>query len=118
MLLSDHYKNYRGPELISAILGGENITAKATQLYGENNNWHGCLWTYKEAFGDKCENKNYRFDFKGKDGKEVTLLVSGKAAKAIKHGRICKPNSSVEVTITGMIKEGTITAAKLTEKKK
>jgi len=70
MLLSDHYKNYRGPELISAVLGGENITAKATQLYGENNNWHGCLWTYKEAFGDKCENKNYRFDFKGKDGKE------------------------------------------------
>ena len=32
MLLSHHYKNYRGPELISAILGGENITAKATQL--------------------------------------------------------------------------------------
>jgi len=57
------------------------------------------------------------FVSKDKDGKEVTLLVAGKAAKAIKHGRICKPNSSVEVTITGAIKEGTITAAKLTEKK-
>tara|TARA_Y100001934_G_scaffold221271_1_gene263755 strand:+ start:497 stop:811 length:315 start_codon:yes stop_codon:yes gene_type:complete len=59
------------------------------------------------------------FVFKGKDGKEITLHVTGKAAKAIKHGRICKPNTSVEVTITGTVnKEGTITAAKLTEKKK
>ena len=66
----------------------------------------------------KAEKCTPAFVSKGKDGKEVTLLVSGKAAKAIKHGRICKPNSSVEVTITGTIKEGTITAAKLTEKKK
>jgi len=66
----------------------------------------------------KAEKCSPAFVSKGKDGKEVTLLVSGKAAKAIKHGRICKPNSSVEVTITGTIKEGTITAAKLTEKKK
>tara|TARA_Y100000588_G_scaffold39270_1_gene37590 strand:+ start:118 stop:438 length:321 start_codon:yes stop_codon:yes gene_type:complete len=58
------------------------------------------------------------FVSKGKDGKTVTLLVKGKAAKAIKHGRICKPNSSVEVTITGLIKEGAITADKLAEKKK
>ena len=28
MLLSDHYKNYRGPKLIKAILGDENITKK------------------------------------------------------------------------------------------
>jgi hypothetical protein len=55
---------------------------------------------------------------KDKDGKTVTLLVKGKAAKAIKHGRICKPNSSVEVTITGLIKAGAITADKLAEKKK
>lgn len=65
----------------------------------------------------KAEKCSPAFVSKDKDGKEVTLLVAGKAAKAIKHGRICKPNSSVEVTITGEIKEGTITAAKLTEKK-
>ena len=58
------------------------------------------------------------FVSKGKDGKTVTLLVKGKAAKAIKHGRICKKDSSVEVTITGLIKEGAITAEKLAEKKK
>ena len=65
----------------------------------------------------KAEKCGPAFVSKDKDGKEVTLLVAGKAAKAIKHRRICKPNSSVEVTITGEIKEGTITAAKLIEKK-
>ena len=68
MLVSDHYKNYRGPPLTSAILGEENITGKMNELYGENNNWHGCIWTYKEAFGENCANKNYRFDFKDKNG--------------------------------------------------
>ena len=68
MLLSDHYKNYRGPELISAILGGENITAKATQLYGENNNWNGVLWTYEELLGKDSGNKQFYFEFENKDG--------------------------------------------------
>ena len=70
MLYSEHYKSYRGPPLIKAVLGDEDITEEMIELYGENRNWKGYLWTYKEAFGEKSLNKNYRFDFKGEDGKE------------------------------------------------
>jgi len=65
----------------------------------------------------KTEKCGPAFVSKDKDGKTTVLLVKGKAAKSIKHGRICKANSSVEVTITGSIKEGNITASKISEKK-
>ena len=70
MIESEHYKNYHGPKLVKCILGSENITDKMIELYGENNNWHGCLWTYKEAFGKNSYGKNFRFDFKSEDGRE------------------------------------------------
>ena len=70
MIICEHYQSYHGPQLVNAKLGDTDITEKIKALYGENHNWQGYLWTYKEAFGDKCVNKNYRFDFKGEDGKE------------------------------------------------
>ncbi len=70
MLQSDHYKSYRGPPLVKAILGTEDITDKMKELYGENNNWKGCLWTFREAFGKNSINKNFRFDFKGEDERD------------------------------------------------
>ena len=68
MLESDYYLNYKGPNLVKAILGTEDITDKMKELYGVNNNWSGCLWMNSEVFGDDCLNKNYRFDFESKDG--------------------------------------------------
>ena len=70
MLQSEHYKSYRGPPLIKAILGYEDITEEMIELYGENCNWQGFLWTYKEAFGDEAYGKNFRFDFKDEDGRD------------------------------------------------
>ena len=70
MIHSETYQNYRGPPLIKAILGKDDITIEMKILYGENYNWNGCLWTYKEIFGEKCVNQNYRFDFKGEDGRD------------------------------------------------
>ena len=70
MLQSDHYKSYRGPPIVKAILGTEDITDEMKELYGENYNWQGCLWTFREAFGNKSVNKNYRVDFKGEDGRD------------------------------------------------
>ena len=55
--------------------------------------------------------------YKGKDGKEAIAFLTGKAAKSVKHGRICKPNSSVDVKVTGKLDGDKLTVAKLTEKK-
>ena len=62
------------------------------------------------------------FIFKGKDGKTLTLLIKGKAVKGkgcgdIAHGKFCKPGTKLDVTLTGVIKEGTIVASKCEQKK-
>ena len=62
MLYCENYKSYKGPPLIKAVLGDEDITEEMIELYGENFNWKGYLWTFKEAFGEKSLNKNFRFD--------------------------------------------------------
>ena len=73
MIHSDHYKNYRGPKLVRATLtsdcpiGGkadEDITESIKEIYGPECNWQGCLWTYKEAFGEKSYGKNFKCEFK------------------------------------------------------
>jgi len=77
MIHSDHYKNYRGPKLVKAILispspiGGkidEDITESIKAIYGPECNWQGYLWTYKEAFGENCYGKNFKCEFKSEDG--------------------------------------------------
>ena len=62
------------------------------------------------------------FTFKGKDGKEQTLLLAGKLVKGntcegIEHGEFCSPKKSVAVTITGRAKDGKFTATKIVKKK-
>lgn len=70
MLISEHYQNYRGPPLVKAVLDDVDITEQMKVLYGENYNWQGYLWTYKEAFGNNCINKHFRFDFKDLNNRE------------------------------------------------
>ena len=70
MLHSDYYANYRGPKLVKSVLDGTCITGKMTDLYGDLNNWQGCLWTHKEVFGNDSHGKKYRLDFKGDDGRD------------------------------------------------
>ena len=48
MIYSENYHNYRGPPLVKAVLGTEDITEKMKELYGESCNWQGYLWTNKE----------------------------------------------------------------------
>ena len=63
MLISDHYQNYHGPKLVSAILNNVDITDSIKKIYGPDHNWSGCLWTYQEIFGKDCYGKHFRFDF-------------------------------------------------------
>ena len=79
MIHSDYYKNYRGPKLAKAILMStspvnfteeDDITDKISAIYGPECNWQGCLWTYKEAFGEKSYGKNFRCEFKSEDGRD------------------------------------------------
>ena len=69
--------------------------------------------------GAKC---SAAVTYKGKDGKAVTYLLSGKLVKGnscqgVKHGQICKPGSGVTVTITGKVEDGKFTATKIVVKK-
>lgn len=70
MLVSDCYQNYIGPPLIYAVLDEVDVTTSIQEHYGEKKNWNGCLWTFKEMFGDKCYGKHFRLDFKSEDGRE------------------------------------------------
>jgi hypothetical protein len=70
MLETDYYMNYVGPTLVKVMLDNIDITDKIIPIYGENRNWNGCLWTYKEVFGPDSQGKHFRCDFKADDGKE------------------------------------------------
>tara|TARA_Y100000389_G_scaffold55379_1_gene51255 strand:+ start:254 stop:565 length:312 start_codon:yes stop_codon:yes gene_type:complete len=70
MIVCEYYQNYKGPELVSATLDNIDITKEMKEIYGENLNWKGCLWKYKEAFGENCINKKFRFDFVSEDKRE------------------------------------------------
>lgn len=70
MIRSDYYLNYKGPNLVKVIFGKNDITENVRPFYGENNNWCGNLWTYKEIFGDNSLNKKFRFEFKSDDGRD------------------------------------------------
>ena len=70
MIELEYYKKYKGPELIKCIYNNEDITDKIKIFYGEHKNWSGCLWTYKEIFGEDSSGKNFRCDFKSEDGRE------------------------------------------------
>jgi len=65
----------------------------------------------------KAEKCGPAFVYKGDDDKEKIVFLTGKGAKSIKHGRICKPNSSVDVKVTGKLDGENLTVAKMTEKK-
>jgi len=62
-----YYKTYNGPNLVNCILDNINVTELVTSKYGENNNWGGKLWTYKDLFGNNCLNKNFHCSFISND---------------------------------------------------
>jgi len=70
MLPCEHYKTYTGPKLIRVVLDTEDITENMSYVYGPDRNWQGCLWTFREAFGENSLNKHYRFEFKGEDDRD------------------------------------------------
>ena len=62
MSYSEYYENYRGPNLTKATLDKiVDITEIIKEVYGEENNWHGKLWRFKEIFGNECEGKRYAY---------------------------------------------------------
>ena len=51
MLRSEYYENYTGPHLVKCMVDNIDYTPQMLVIYGEKNNWQGCLWSYKVIFG-------------------------------------------------------------------
>ena len=102
---------------ISNSSGSEKISVKKpTTLY--NNSL--TITSTAKIEGAGC---SPAFIFKGKDGKEQTLLlagtvVKGRGCEGIAHGKFCAKGKSVAVAITGKIADGKFTGTKLVVKKK
>ena len=70
MIVSDYYQNYKGPTLTKAILNEKDITPLIQTKYGQEKNWSGCLWTFKELFGEESYGKQFKCDFISDDGRK------------------------------------------------
>ena len=71
MIHSEYYENYRGPNLTKATYNKiYDITEKIRTLYGEDNNWQGKLWTYKEIFGETSNGSDFYCEFHSDDGRK------------------------------------------------
>lgn len=75
MIDSEHYKNYRGPNLTLAQIWkhGEDkldITEYIKEFYGPNNNWQGRLYTYDEVFPHRDHKTKFRFEFEDDTGRK------------------------------------------------
>ena len=70
MIVSDYYQKYKGPTLMKATLDEQNITQLIQTKYGPEKNWSGCLWTYKELFGEKSHGKKFYCEFISDDGRK------------------------------------------------
>ena len=66
----EYYQNYKGPNLTKATLNGIDITSIVQEKYGENNNWQGKLWKYKEVFGNGSLRKKIYCEFHSEDGRK------------------------------------------------
>lgn len=72
---SEYYKKYIGPNLSLAQTWENNdykidITEYVKLYYGENNNWNGKLYKFKDIFPGKGFNNKYYIEFISDDGKK------------------------------------------------
>ena len=71
MIDSEYYQNYYGPNLTKATMNTSvDITDIIKEKYGENNNWQGKLWTYRDIFGSTCEDTTFYCEFHSEDGRK------------------------------------------------
>ena len=75
MIDFDYYKNYKGPHLILAQIWKiedkkEDITDYIKTFYGEENNWKGKLYTYKDIFPDKDSKYKFYVEFLSNNGRK------------------------------------------------
>ena len=70
MIDSEYYGRIHGPELTKAILHDVSIIDNVREKYGQNNNWQGKLYTYKDIFGENSIGGKIYFEFQNTDGKK------------------------------------------------
>ena len=68
MIDSEYYGEIHGPELTKAILHNVSIIDNVREKYGQNNNWQGKLYTYKDIFGENSKGKKIYFEFQDTHG--------------------------------------------------
>mgnify|MGYP001466131465 CR=1 FL=1 len=53
------------------------VKIKLKEVYGEENNWQGKLWKFKEIFGNECEKKQFYCEFHSEDGRFLAQVPVG-----------------------------------------
>ena len=86
MIDCEHYKNYKGPNLILAQIWRNedeklDITEYIQNFYTENNNWNGKLYTYNDIF----PGKDYKYKFK-------VVFLDDNNRKHWFHGMVGRPD--------------------------
>ena len=56
-MYSEVLENYTGPEMVSFMFDGKDITDKMKALYGRKRNWQANIYTYEELFGEGVQDK-------------------------------------------------------------
>lgn len=69
-MYSEVLEKYTGPEMVSFMFDGKDITDKMKALYGAKRNWQANVYTYGELFGEGVKDKGFRIDYKSEDGRE------------------------------------------------
>jgi len=59
-----YYKTYIGPELVSASIDGDDLTALIKELYGERCNWCETLYTFRSLHHSEYIGKLLRIEFR------------------------------------------------------
>ena len=68
MIDSEYYKNYNGSSLVKVEIWCDknnktNITEYMNFFYGQDNNWNGVIYKYKEIFSDYFKYHQFYMEF-------------------------------------------------------
>jgi len=67
--MTAYFIGYKGPTLLKATVGDDDVNAAIAKLYGEKRNWQGKQWTMEDALDVQHVGKSLLIEWKRPDGR-------------------------------------------------